>query len=114
MDRKEEHIPTENLTTLYGYSDSDWDIYIRHCRSISGMVFFLGGAVIYWKTRVQPTVSLSTAESEFLAASDSGRFALFIRAVMTELCQSQLAATTIYNKIMLALKWHIPWRLRAK
>jgi hypothetical protein len=83
MYRKEEHIPAENLTTLYGYSDSDWAMDIRHRRSISGMVFFLRGAVIAWKTRVQPTVSLSTAESEFLAASDYGRLALFIRAVMT-------------------------------
>jgi hypothetical protein len=46
MDHKEERIPAENLTTLYGYSDSDWVMDIRHRRSISGMVFFLGGAVI--------------------------------------------------------------------
>jgi hypothetical protein len=78
-------------------SDSDWAMDIRHRRSISGMVFFLGGAVIAWKTRVQPKVSLSTATSEFLAASDSGRLDLFIRAVMTELGQSQLRETTIYE-----------------
>jgi hypothetical protein len=83
MDCKEEHIPSENLTTLYGYSDRYWAMEIGHRRSIYGMVFFLGGAVIAWKTRVQPTVSLSTAEPEFLAASDSGRLALFIRAIMT-------------------------------
>jgi hypothetical protein len=94
MDRKEDHPSSENLTTLYGYSDSDWAMDIRHRRSI---FFFLGGAAIARKTRVQPTVSLSTVESEFLAASDSGRLALFIRAVMTELGQSQLAATTIYE-----------------
>jgi hypothetical protein len=83
MDCKDEHIPTEKLATLYGYSDSDWVMDIRNHRSISGMIFFLGGAVIAWKTCVQPIVSLSTDESEFLAASDSGRLALFIRAVMT-------------------------------
>jgi hypothetical protein len=63
MDRQEDHIPSENLTNLYGYSDSDWAMDIRHRQSISGMVFFLGGAVIAWKTRLQPIVSLSTAES---------------------------------------------------
>jgi hypothetical protein len=61
MDRKEEHIPAETLTTLYRSSDSDWVVDIRHRRSISGIFFFLGGAVIAWKTRVQPTVYLSTA-----------------------------------------------------
>jgi hypothetical protein len=104
MDRNEEHIPSENLTTLYGYSGSDWEMDIRHRRSISGMVFSLGGAVIARKTRVQPTVSLSTAESELLAASDSGRLALFIRAVMTELGQSQLAAIHVYEDNVACIK----------
>jgi hypothetical protein len=45
---------------------------IRQQRSISGMVFFLAGAVIAWKTRVQPTFVLSTEESEFLAALNGG------------------------------------------
>jgi hypothetical protein len=96
-DRIDEHVPTENLTTLYGYSEADWAMDIRHRRSISGMVFFLAGAVVACKTRVQPTVALSTAESEFLAASDTGRIGLFIRAVLTELLQPQHAATTVYE-----------------
>jgi hypothetical protein len=77
-DRINEHVPTENLTTLFGYSDADWAMDIRHRSSISGMVFFLAGAVVAWKTRVQPTVALSTAESEFLAASNRGKLGLFI------------------------------------
>jgi hypothetical protein len=69
----------------------------KHWCSISGIVLFLDGAVMDWKIRVQPTVSLSTAESEFLYASDYGRLALFIRAVMPELGRSQVTATTIYE-----------------
>jgi hypothetical protein len=61
------------------------------------MVFFLAGAVVAWKTRVQPTVALSTAESEFLAASDTGRLGFFIRAVLAELLQPQHAAMTVYE-----------------
>jgi hypothetical protein len=61
------------------------------------MVFFLAGAVVAWKTRVQPTVSLITAESEFLAASDTGRLGLFIRDVLAELLQPQHAAMTFYE-----------------
>jgi hypothetical protein len=92
-DRLDEHVPTENLTTLYGYSDADWALDIRHRRSISGMVFFIAGAVVACKTRVQPTVALSTTESEFPAASDTGRLGLFIRAVLAKLLQPQHAAT---------------------
>jgi hypothetical protein len=48
-------------------------------------------------THVQPTVALSTAESEFLAASDTGRLGILIRAVLAELLQPQHAATTVYE-----------------
>jgi hypothetical protein len=49
------------------------------------MVFFLVGDVIAWKTHVQPTVALITAESEFLTASDTGHLGIFIHAVLDEL-----------------------------
>ena len=55
-------------TAVLGYVDSDWASDIRHRRSISGIVFKLAGAAIAWKCRVQPTVSLSSTEAEFLAA----------------------------------------------
>jgi hypothetical protein len=61
------------------------------------MAFFLAGAEVAWKTCVQPTVALISAESEFLAASDTGRLGLFIRAVLAELLQPQHAATTVYE-----------------
>jgi hypothetical protein len=96
-DRIDEHVPTENLMMLYGYIDADWAMDIRHRKSTSGMVFFLAGAVVASKTRVQPTVAMSTAESDFLAASDTGRLGLFIRAVLPELFQPQHAATTVYE-----------------
>jgi hypothetical protein len=96
-DRIDEHVPTENLTTLYGYSDADWAMDIRNRRSIYGMVFFLSGAVVAWKTRVQPKVALSNAESDLLAAIDTGRLGLFIQPVLAKLLQHQHAATTIYE-----------------
>jgi hypothetical protein len=82
-DRVDEHVPKENLHTVYGYSNANWVMDIRHRCSISGMVVFLAGAVVAWKTLDQPTIALSTAESEFLAASDTGRLGLFIRVVAT-------------------------------
>jgi hypothetical protein len=96
-DRIDEHVPKENLQMLYGYSDADWVMIIRHRRSISGMVFFLAGDVVAWKTCVQPTFALSAEKSEFLAASDTGRLGLLIHAVLDELIQHQCASTTVYE-----------------
>jgi hypothetical protein len=45
-DRVDEHVPKENLHTLYGYINADWDMDIRHRHYISCMVFFLAGAVV--------------------------------------------------------------------
>jgi hypothetical protein len=36
-------------------------------RSVSGIAFLLAGAVVAYKTRVQPTVSTSSTEAEFVA-----------------------------------------------
>jgi hypothetical protein len=96
-DRVDEHVSKENLHTLYGYSDADWAMDIRHRRSISRMVFFLAGAVVAWETHVQPTIALSTATSEFLATSNTGILGLFIHAVLDELLQHQREATTVYE-----------------
>jgi hypothetical protein len=91
-DRVDEHVPKNNLHTLYGYSNADWDMDIRQHHSISGMVFFLADAVVALKTRVQPTVALDIAESKILVASG-----LFIRAVLDEPLQHQLAAMATYE-----------------
>ena len=82
---------------LYGYVDSDWAMDIRHRRSISGIVYILAGAAVAWKTRVQPTVSLSTSEAEFVAASDAGRMALYLRSVLDELDVPQQYATLLFE-----------------
>jgi hypothetical protein len=94
-DRVDVHIPKEGLTVLFRYSDSDWAMEIRHRHSIPGMVFFIAGAVVTWKIRVQPTVLLSTAESEFISASNSGHRGLLVRAILDELQKSHTEATHI-------------------
>ena len=84
-------------SAVLGYVDSDWAADIRHRRSISGIVFKLAGAAIAWKCRVQPTVSLSSTEAEFLAASDAGKMALYLRSILDELGVAQQYATVIYE-----------------
>jgi hypothetical protein len=52
-------------------------------RSVSGIAFLLAGAVVAYKTRVQPTVSTSSTEAEFVAASDAAiKMALYISYVL--------------------------------
>jgi hypothetical protein len=88
---------TFDATLLHGYVDSDWGSDRQHRRSISGIVFMLAGAAIFYKTRYQPTVALSSTEAEFAAAADAGKAALYLGSILHELGVEQLLPTVIYE-----------------
>lgn len=80
-----------------GYSDSDWGNDIDTRRSVSGLVFLLHGAGVSWKSKMQPTVALSTAEAEYMAASQAAQEALYLRHLLCDLGYEQTGPTTIYE-----------------
>ena len=52
---------------LYGYTDADWDGSISDMKSTLGRCFSLGSAMSSWFSRKQSSVSLSTAEVEYIS-----------------------------------------------
>lgn len=54
---------------LVGYSDSDYVGDLDDRKSTSGYVFMMGSGAIYWSSRKQPVVTLSTTEAEFISAA---------------------------------------------
>jgi hypothetical protein len=71
--------------TCSGYSDSDWAEDRDDRRSTSAYTYRIGDGAIYWKSRKQATVSLSSTEAEYKALSDSCKEALWLRHVLSEL-----------------------------
>ena len=57
---------------------------------------FAGGTIGY-KTRLQPTVALSSTEAEFMAACDAGKMLLYIRSILYDLGIPQESASVIYE-----------------
>lgn len=53
--------------TLVGYCDADWAGSVDDRKSTSGGCFILGNNLISWLSKKQNFVSLSTAESEYIA-----------------------------------------------
>ncbi len=84
-------------TTPHAYSDATYASDPETRRSVSGQCTLLNGGPIHWKSKLQTTVALSTAESEFLALCDTAREVVFTRNLLTELNFTQDQPTTIYE-----------------
>lgn len=70
---------------LQGYSDADWAGDIDTRRSTTGYVVMLNNGAIAWKSRRQPTVALSTMESEYMALTEATKELKWIRTLLAEL-----------------------------
>jgi len=57
----------------------------------------LGGGVIVYKTRYQPTVAGSSTEAEFAAANETGKIVLYVRSILYELGYPQSDPTVIHE-----------------
>ncbi|XP_019263601.1 PREDICTED: uncharacterized protein LOC109241328 [Nicotiana attenuata] len=51
--------------SLLAYYDSDCASCVVSCKSVSGYYISLGGSPVSWKSKKQPTISLSSAEAEY-------------------------------------------------
>ena len=104
-------------TDLVGYCDADYAGDLDTRRSTTGYVFILNGGVISWSSRLQPTVAASTAEAEYMAASQAVKEALWLRKLTTDLggelktmqlyTDNQAALTLLKNPIASARSKHI-------
>jgi hypothetical protein len=53
-------------------------------RSRTGFVAHLFGNIVGWNSRLQPSVSLSTAESEYMALGTAAQFAVWYKGLITD------------------------------
>jgi hypothetical protein len=67
---------------LLAFSDSDFAADMHTRRSITGYAFILNGGAISWSSKLQPTVAVSTAESEYMAASSTVKESIWIRCLL--------------------------------
>ena len=77
--------------------DSDYTGDTTHWKSVTRISIMMAGGCIYYKTRFQATISLSTTEAEFIAACERAKVLLYIRSILDDIGVSQHEATTIYE-----------------
>ncbi|CAM9438252.1 unnamed protein product [Chrysoparadoxa australica] len=57
---------------LEAFVDADYAGDVNNRRSTTGFLIMFGGAAVSWKSKLQPTVSLSSSEAEYRALSECG------------------------------------------
>ena len=67
--------------TLLGYTDADWAGDVQSRRSTTGWIFLLFGGALSWRSKLQATVALSTAEAEYIALSSAAQEAMYLRTL---------------------------------
>ena len=70
---------------ITGFSDADWAGDVASRKSRSGYIFVMGGGAVSWKSKLQDIVTLSTAESEYVAATEAGKEAIWLSGLLTDL-----------------------------
>jgi hypothetical protein len=70
---------------LVGYTDSDWAGCAADRKSTSGCCFSLGSGLVSWFSRKQKSVALSSAEAEYMAASQASCEAIWLRKMLVGL-----------------------------
>ena len=73
-----------NKAMLLGYSDADYAGCTVTARSTSGMVITFQGLPIYWRSKRQPIVTVSTAESELVALTEAALETQWLKMLLEE------------------------------
>ena len=75
---------SDDNTDLISWSDTDWAQDIDSRCLIDAFIFDMVGGYISWSSKKQPTVALSTAEAEYMAASNVTKEAIWLQTLLKD------------------------------
>ena len=75
----------EEELSIKCYTDAGFQTDRDDSRSQSGYVFVMNGGAVDWKSSKQSVVTLSSSESEYIAASEAGQEAMWIKKFISDL-----------------------------
>ncbi|KAH9670481.1 hypothetical protein KPL70_017006 [Citrus sinensis] len=107
--------------SVVGYVDSDFASDLDGRKSITGYLFMVNGCLISWKATLQPVVTLSLTEAEFVSATEAVKEGKWLSGILNELwlrhktftifCDNQSAIHLIKNQVYHERTNHIDVRL---
>ena len=70
---------------LHSFHDSDYAACVDTRRSTTGMLTYMGGSLINWQSKLQPTIALSTVEAEYMAGLHAAKDLLCFKNIIGEM-----------------------------
>eukprot|EP00253_Pinus_taeda_P011386 PITA_11386 len=99
---------TKNATSegvkLKGFTNVDWAGSSSEPKSTSGGIFNLGSDVVSWYNRKQRSVALSSAEAEYMAASEAACEAIWMQKILVGLFGQRMDPIVIYCDNQICIK----------
>lgn len=101
---------------LVGFSDSSNGMDLDDRKGTTGTIFYFSGKPITWSSQKQHTVSLSSCEVEFIAATMAACQALWLRSLLKELTGWKQERVKLYvdNSAAIALMQNPVFHGRSK
>ncbi|KAH9458192.1 hypothetical protein Pst134EB_033400 [Puccinia striiformis f. sp. tritici] len=84
----------QGLNSLVGYADADWASCPESRRSVSGNLVLLNGNVISWKSKKQPTLSLSSTEAEYKSLGDITKEVMWVKTLLKKVFNVKIPGPT--------------------
>jgi hypothetical protein len=102
--------------TLLAFSDSDWATCHKTRKSRTGYVVYTNAGPISWKSKLQPTVAVSTCEAEYLALVETIKELMWLKQLLTEMgvVITQPIKIFVDNQAAIALASHPSQHCRTK
>ena len=105
--------------TLRAFIAADWERSVDDRKSTSGATFFLGNCLVSWLSKKQSSISLSTAEAEYIVVASCCTQVIWIKRTLEDLlvkyedpivisCDNTSAINISRNPVMHSKTKHIP------
>ena len=106
-----EHNPSFKLTYregrrsgLDGYADANWG-NSESRRSTTGILARYNKSAVLWRSKLQKTISLSTAEDEYYAASEMAIEIIYLRNLLHNMGFKPDDDTPVYEDNTACIEW---------
>ena len=75
----------------------------KHHLAISGQIFLVDGGAVFWSSKKQELVTLSTTEAEYIAATHAAKKIIWLQCFIGEVFRPLAELTTLYSNSQTAI-----------